>query len=475
MGRKSRHHDRRKKKASGGFLDEDEIMALNINGGDRPKNAKQSAKLKKRFKKQKKREKQQEQQRERGKQQERKFVGWHKIVVIGSEDMEKNFIYTSIGSSLEVEFQPLGFHRIDKKCCFYLEANEPAASAMQSLDRRIQDSNGNLLKISSARVHRPENALNADQLQVLHEVMSRRFNATTCLLDLTTLHHDPALLEKDILAPLASTYVMKQVVRVIREHIPHLKALNLSKNNLHGSHLNLLPGMQSGSSELFALNLEYNLINSLEMLKYIKMFPISELSLQFNPVVEAYKDKPLRYIELAKKILPQLKIFDTVDVDTYLKEKAKPHSQLVATSSLQPAASSSTAGTSSAAVSEPLVRSFLEQYYALVDAPDRNALVAAYTPDAVLEIKSSVQAIESSMFVGQDKVKEALTTFPRTQHQHSTFSFNIQFPSPSIALAVVMGQCQIDGLETVVTFARTMNIVPFNAGLCCSQDILELR
>lgn len=468
MGKRSRHRVDKKKKAAEGFHDEDEIMTPNINGEGKPRNAKHAAKLKKRFRKLQKREK--EKLERLGGKQKQKSTGWHKIEVIGSEAMEKNFIYASIGSSLEIEFQPLGFHKIDKKSCFYLENNEPAASAMQSLDKRIQDSNGNLLRINSIKVSRPDLALNLNQLQVLREVMSRRFNGATCLLDLTNLHHDPALLEKDILAPLASTFVMKQVVKVIKENVPHLKALNLSKNSLHANHLNLLlPSMHSESSQLFALNLEHNAIDNLQMLKFIKMFPITELSLQFNPIVELYKNKPIRYIELAKKQLPQLKILDTVDVETYLKEKLK------TASSQQSTASSSTAGTSLNAVSEPLVRSFLEQYYALIDAPDRNALVAAYTPDAVLEIKSNVQAIMSSVFVGQDKIKEALTTFPRTQHQHGTFSFNIQFPSPSIAQAAVMGQCHIDGLEAVVTFARTMNIVPFNAGLCCSQDVLELR
>lgn len=471
MGKRSRHRFDKKKKAEQGFIEEDEIMAINITGDEKPRNAKQNAKLKRKLKKLQKRERQQGKHRDKQKEKS----GWHKIEVIGSEAMEKNFIYTSIGSSLEIEFQPLGFHKIDNTCCFYLETNEPAALAMQSLDRRIQDSNGNLLKINSTKVHRPDLALNSDQLQVLREVMSRRFNPTTCLLDLTNIHHDPVLLEKDILAPLVSPYIMKQVLRVIKENIPHLKALNFSKNCLHGSHLSLLPGMQSESSQLFALNLEHNAINDLHFLTHLKIFPISELSLQFNPIVEVYKDKPVRYIRLVKKALEQLKILDTVDVEKYLKEKLTPQGQLVPASSLQPSASSSTAGTSLSTVTEPLVRSFLEQYYALIDASDRNALVAAYTPDAVLEIKSSVQAIASSIFVGQDKVKEALTTFPGTQHQHSTFSFNIQFPSPNLAQAVIMGQCQINGLESVVTFARTMNIVPFNAGLCCSQDILELR
>lgn len=471
MGKKNRHRfDKRKQ--GGGFIDEDEIMLLNINGEENHRNAKNCAKLRKRMKKlQKKREKQQEKHHNRDKQGA-KSVGWHKIEVTGSGAVEKTFLYTSIGSSLDLQFQPLGFHKIDNKCYFFLENNAPAANAIHSLNKRIQDSNGNLLRINSTKVACPGLLLNSDQLQVMREAMARRFNATSCLLDLTDLHHDAALLEKDILAPLAATDVMKQVVKVIKENVPHLKALNLSKNNLRGNIFSLLQGMHSGPSELFALNLEHNNITNMGDLAHFKMFPITELSLQFNPVVEMYKNRPLRYIELAKRNLPRLKLLDTVDAEAYLAENK---TQPIASSSVQSDTTLSTAGTSSSAVSEPLVRSFLEQYYALIDAPDRNSLLAAYTPDAVLEIKSNLAAIVSSTFVGQDKIKEALATFPRTQHQHSTFSFNIQFPSPSIAEAVVMGQCQITGLDAVVTFARTLKIVPFNAGLCCSRDLLELR
>ena len=471
MGKKSRHRFDRKKKLADGFIDEDEIMSLNINGEDKPRNAKQTAKLRKKFKKQKNREKQQE-KNQHGKKQKSKSARWCKIEVIGSESLEKSFIYESIGSFLELQFQPLGFHKIDNMCCFYLENNEPAATAIHSLSKRIQDSNGNLLKINLIKASNPNLVLNSDQLQVLREVMSRRFNATTCLLDLTDFHHDTVLIEKDILAPLSASYVLKQVVRVIKENIPHLKALNLSKNNLHGCNLGLLESIHSESSQLFALNLEHNTISDMNVLTHFKMFPISELSLQFNPVVEIFKNKPKKYIELAKKNLPHLKLLDTIDADAYLAGNNDPHKQPIPSTSVQPGA---TAGTSSSAVSEPLVRSFLEQYYALIDAPDRNSLLAAYTPDAVLEIKSNVGAILSSTFVGQEKIKEALATFPRTQHQHSSFSFNIQFPSPTTAQAVVMGQCQITGLDAVVTFTRTIDIVPFNAGLCCSRDILELR
>ncbi|KAG7160362.1 Nuclear RNA export factor 1-like 1 [Homarus americanus] len=160
------------------FAVHDEMMALDIGSGERPKSAKQSSKLRKKIKKQLKRE---------------------------MKQMEQ-----------------MGKH----------EANEPAAAAIAGLNKRIQGSDGSRLKISALKSIVPDLVLNSDQLQVLREVMSRRFNPTACLLDLTDLHHDPVLLEKDILVPVCSPVVMKQVLRLIKENVPQLKALNLSKNHL---------------------------------------------------------------------------------------------------------------------------------------------------------------------------------------------------------------------------------------------------
>ncbi|XP_045610086.1 nuclear RNA export factor 1 isoform X2 [Procambarus clarkii] len=478
MGRKSRRL-RRIEKPNDILTVNDEMMALDMSSTVKPKSAKQSSKLKKKLKKQLKKQLKQEQlerHHEKGREKTKASVTWHTVQVEGGVTVEKNFLFSSISNFLEVEFQPLGFHKMESKSCFYLEANEPAATAIQGLSNRVQGPDGSRLKITSSKCEVPDLVLNLDQLQVLREVMSRRFNAAVCLLDLTDLHHDPVLMEKDILAPLCSTVTMKQVLRLIKENVPQLKALNLSKNNLRVSNFKLFQIIKVDSSQLTALNLEHNRIGDIQVLKHIKMFPLTELSLQHNPLVNAYKENPLKYIMTVKKELKALKMLDTVDIDTYLSENtSSEHDKDLCLNIPKPDTSESTSSSSSCVMSEQMVQSFLEQFYALIDTQQRNNLVAAYTPDAVLQVKSSLEAIASQVFVGHSEISEALNTLPGTQHQHNTFSLNIQFPNVNIAQAVVGGMCQIAGVDTSVTFSRSMTIVPFNTGLCCSQDNLELR
>ncbi|XP_071529850.1 nuclear RNA export factor 1-like [Panulirus ornatus] len=474
MGKKSRH--RLRKKGKGDFFVDDEVMTVDLDEAYKPKNAKDTSKLnRKRMKKLRKEQKQQElMEKHREKNEKKKRTSWHVVTVRGGSGIDKNFLFSSIGNFMETEFQPFGFHKIDDKVCFYLEENEPAASAISGLSKRVQGPDGTRLKISVEKCGVPDLVLNSDQLLVLREVMSNRFNPSACLLDLTNLHHDPVLLEKDILAPLSAPTVTKQIVRLIRENIPHLKALNLSKNNLSFANMKVLQALHVGSSHLTALNLDHNNIGNIGVIKFFKMFHLTELSLQFNPCVNSYKVNPLKYMRHVKRELEQLKMLDGVDINAYLAKnmKTKIESQQ-SVSKLD--GSISCSSNNSCKVSEPLVRTFLEQYYSLIDTQQRVNLVAAYTPDAVLEVKSSISSIASSVFVGHSLISKVLATLPATQHQHSTFSLDIQSLSIDTAKVVVTGQCQIAGVDTMATFSHSMTIVPFNAGLCCSWDVLELR
>ncbi|KAK8749420.1 hypothetical protein OTU49_015349 [Cherax quadricarinatus] len=476
MGRKSRHRHRKIEKESDLLTLHDEMMALDMGSASKQKSVKQSSKLRKKMKKKLKKHLKQIQMEQEHKKQKGKHSIWHKVQVQGILMVEKDFLFSSISNFVEVEFQPLGFHKVDSNSCFYLEANEPAATAIAGLDRRMQGPDGSCLKISVSKCVFPDLVLNSDQLQVLKEVMSRRFYPEPNLLDLSDLHHDSVLLEKDIFVPLCSPAVMKQVFRLIIENVPQLKALSLGRNNLRVSNLKLLQGIQAACPQLSALNLEHNNIGDLQVLKLIKMFPLTELSLQYNPLVNNYRENPLKYVMAAKKELQFLKVMDTVDIDSYLAEKTTSKTDKNQCQSIQKVdQSESTSNNSYNIMSEPMIRNFLEQFYALIDTQERHKLVAAYTPDAVLQVKSNVGAIASNVFVGHSRLSEAFNTFPVTQHQHTTFSLNIQFPNINTAHVLVTGVCQIGGVDTAVTFSRSMNIIPFNTGLCCSEDILELK
>lgn len=476
MGRKSKRRQGRRRQEDNSYLMPLDLDAVDLNE-DKPRNAKQTSKLKKKLKKRLQREKKEKNRREKDSDKiNKKQPRWHLITVSGGVPVEKNFLFTSIGNFVEVEFQPLGYHKVDKTSRFYLEGNGEAADAIGGLTKRIQGPDGSLLKIAVTSNSPPDFLLNADQVQVLKEVMARRYDSKSCMLDLTNLHHDNQLMERDMLVTLSSPAIMKQVLRLIGENIPHLKALNLCKNGLRVSSLKMFQSLHTNSSQLAALNLGHNYIGDMQVLKLIKMFPITELSLEGNPIVNQYKSNPVKYINIVKKELRNLKLLDNVDVDAYLlqnmKEKVSgqatqpPNSQHVNTAS---------SSSSSSAISEPMVKAYLQQYYNLFDSPERSNLMAAYTPDAVMEIKSTVGAVGSCVLMGQSKISEAFTLIPATRHDQSTFSLDVKLANPSSAIAVVQGQCQLAGVEPVVTFSRTMNIIPYNAGLCCSQELLELR
>ncbi|CAL4084853.1 unnamed protein product, partial [Meganyctiphanes norvegica] len=446
----------------------DTLMSLDMEDGDRRKGAKHSSKARRKIKQQLKKERKMFIDMEKA-ASKANSGGWNSIKVSGGATMEKNFLLSSIGNYVETEFQPLGYHKIGTSCCFYLEGNGEAADAIEGLDKRLTGPDGEILKILVTKCDAPDLVLNTDQLQILKEVMARRYDTNTSLLDLSDFHHDTELVTKNILASLKSTAIIKQVLRIIRENVPDLKALNLSNNKLHTIHIKPLQALQNDKSLLAAINLENNNIGGTGVFKILKVFPLSELNVEFNPVVKEFKS-PLKYIQTVRKELPNLNILDNVDIKSFLLENETP---IIAPPKLDTTNDKSEKVPDSA-LTESMARTFLEQYYSLIDTENREGLIAAYIPEGRLEIDSHISTITSAIFEGHEKIKQALGLLPATQHQHSTFSFNLTMTSSS-AVAIVQGQCLISGETGAVNFSRSMTIVPYNSGLCCSRDILQLK
>lgn len=475
MGKKKRRNNRQGQgdKVSVHFVN-DNLMSLDVDD-DRRKGAKQNSKSRKKMKKQLKKERKMIFDMEKIAAKTNN-CGWHSIKVSGGASMDKLFLLSSIGNYVDVEFQPLGYHKLGTSCCFYLEGNGEAVCAIEGLDKRLTGPEGERLSINVTKCDAPDLVLNTDQLQILKGVMARRYDGNTSLLDLSDFHHDPELVEKNILAPLKSIAIIKQVLRIIRENVPNLKALNLSNNKLHTIHLKPLPSLHNEKSVLAAINLENNNIGGLAVFKFLKVFPLSELNVEFNPLVKEFKS-PLKYIQAVRRDLPNLKILDKVDIDTFLLENVKP---VLAAPKLESKTTSNNNQTGNnengvdSALTESMARTFLEQYYSLTDTENREGLIAAYVPEGRIEIDSNLSIISNGSFQGHEAIKQALGLFPATQHQHSTFTFNITMTASS-AVAIVQGQCLIAGQTGVVNFSRSMTIVPHNAGLCCSRDLLQLK
>ncbi|KAK7079796.1 hypothetical protein SK128_017015 [Halocaridina rubra] len=477
MGRKSkRKHQIKKQREMEKMFDEvEDISNMNLNDF-KGRNAKERSKLRRKELKKMRKVMRHRCDNQKGASSK---SGWQKIVIVGDTPLEKDFVFSSISNYIDTEFRPLGFYRYAKTSGFYLENNPAAALAIVGLNKRLQGPDGSRLKITSQTCDTPDLILNADQIQLLRECLSRRYDVSTCMLDLSSLHKDLVLMEKDILAPLSSSAIMKQVLKIIKENVQEVKALNMSRNSLRKGDVMALQNLQNGNSQLAALNLEHNHITDLKLLNALKVFPLVELNMQFNPVVDNFKEKPLIYIKEVRARLKSLAILDGVDIDKYLSENDKPvlsNPKMNINFSHNEHILCGPSNDGETSVPEEIIQTFLREYYNLIDTPQREELLAAYTPDAVLEIKSSIDAITSSVFVGHEKISAALSLFPATQHHHDTFSFNIQpLGGTRTAQADIIGQCQIVGIDGLVRFHRTMNIVPFNTGYCCAQDIFVLK
>ncbi|XP_068238377.1 nuclear RNA export factor 1-like [Palaemon carinicauda] len=474
MGRKSKRKNKdRQQRLDNMFPHED--MNMDDNSDVIKRGAKEQSKLSK--KERKKKLRQMMNMCDKRNKSDGNWLGWHKISIKGDSPLEKDFILSSICNIVDVQFNPLGFCRIDNSSIFYLQNNEPAASAIAGLDKRLQGPDGCRLKIVSNKSEGPDLVLNSHQLLILQQCLSQRYKSDASLLDLSDLHNDTLLKERDILTPLQTPMIMKQVLKLIKENIPDLRALSLSNNGLRRSHIQSLQVLQSGCSQLAALNLEHNNISDLKFLNMIKVFPLTELNLQFNPIVETFKDRPLAYIKEVRSRLGSLKVLDSIDIETYLAENDKPtpYKVNINFSKNEKIMCSSSSSNSEFEVTDSTVRVFLDQYYSLIDTAERVNLVVAYTPDAVLEVKSNLELVHNGVFLGHDRIREALLMIPATQHHHSSFSLHVQPLGPKTTRAEITGHCQVAGVSTSVAFLRIMNIVPYNVGFCCSQDKWELK
>ncbi|XP_076060665.1 nuclear RNA export factor 1-like [Oratosquilla oratoria] len=472
MGRKRR---KRNVQAGGseGFEPVDEMMALEIDKSKRY-DAKTRSKMKKLRKKSRKDHKSHHNREPGQKSEETKYKGWHQVRVMNAETLSKTFLLETIGNYMETSFQVLGFHKIGNSSSFYLEDNHEAADAIQQLNNRLPGPDSQMLKIVVKKCGTPDILLNLEQLQVLKNVMAQRYDVVKNLLDLTSFHHDNTLVNNDIFAPLCSAPIMKQVLRIIRE-IPVLKALSLSRNRLRNGDLKVLNSLQTASKQLTALNLEHNEISDISVLKYIKTFPLEELSLQHNKVVNNFKE-PLKYIEIVRKDLPLLKILDEVNIVQYLAENGEQVvKNMPGPSNHLPSTSVEGKDHPNQNLSESLLRTFLDQYYGVIDTENRGALIAAYTPEAVLSLQSKIDQVSSQVFHTQSNIAKLLQTFPATKHIHETFSLNVISLNKEEAKVQVKGKCMLAGHEKCVAFSRTMFIVTYGAGLCCREEILEIQ
>lgn len=137
---------------------------------------------------------------------------------------------------------------------------------MQDLDKKIELPDGFDLVISMERTIPPNMPVSKEMIEKIKVVMSERYNASTSALNLNAFHN--SFSGTDFYVPLNRTNILTKVVEIIADHIPEVKAIDLSNNRIMT--LDALVGFKNKLKELNILYLKDNKLTDLRGLEKLK-------------------------------------------------------------------------------------------------------------------------------------------------------------------------------------------------------------
>lgn len=137
---------------------------------------------------------------------------------------------------------------------------------MQDLDKKIELPDGFDLVISMERTIPPNMPVSKEMIEKIKVVMSERYNAPTSALNLNAFHN--SFSGTDFYVPLNRTNILTKVVEIIADHIPEVKAIDLSNNRIMT--LDALVGFKNKLKELNILYLKDNKLTDLRGLEKLK-------------------------------------------------------------------------------------------------------------------------------------------------------------------------------------------------------------
>ncbi|XP_078516663.1 nuclear RNA export factor 1-like [Lissotriton helveticus] len=421
-----------------------------------------------------------------------------RIMIPQGRRFEKNWILSSIQSACSVPFNPLQFHFNRMRAVFFVQG-EQVASALQQVSGSITDPDGNKLALlvdpykPPRRILKQFRELLAEDIVHLKLCMSRRYDGALQALDLKDLCNDTELLTQGVVVGLFRTDHMRAVLRIIKENIPELLALDLSNNKLH--HLEVLEELPQKAPLLKRLNLSGNVLKTERELDHLKGTNLQELWLDGNPLCDLFLDRST-YISAIQGHFSKLLRLDGHDLTPRISFD-------VETPTTLPPSKGSYFGSDDIKV---LVLRFLHQYYSVYDSGDRQALLDAYHDGACCSIstpffpqstrlRSTLHAYfkhcrnvrkQKNPFLRFKLLKHArlnvvalLNALPKTLHDINSFVIDITAQTNTLLCFAVHGIFQeVEGKFRYFkrAFNRVFIAVPApNDGLRIVNDQLHVR
>jgi hypothetical protein len=179
------------------------------------------------------------------------------VEVPHGESAGKDYLFRAINAQLEQPLVPYNYHTDGTSVIFHVIGDE-VANTLRALSRRITKPDGFKIAINLKPCTAPQTQMDDSLMQLLREVMSKRYAVDLSYLDLSHFRKDDHFISKELFVSLDKPAVLKEVVNIIQQNIPNLTILNLAENRIKS--LESLSPLTNSCPALKAVNLSKNMV-----------------------------------------------------------------------------------------------------------------------------------------------------------------------------------------------------------------------
>lgn len=212
---------------------------------------------------------------------------WFKVTVQRAADLEPFFVIKALQEQ-GIQFVPFNYTTNGNDIVFFVQGDD-LTSSIRSMSRRIVTPLGAKLTILTEKSALPLIEVTGDFVKKLELVMSKRYDSDSKFLNMANFSTEQDFLSVRLYVSLQRINICKEVVKIIIEHIPDVRSINLSNNKIQS----LVPfkPLVDSCKNLKQLDLSYNNINNIDHLENLAGLGLETLNIDFNPFKKAMKDQ----------------------------------------------------------------------------------------------------------------------------------------------------------------------------------------
>ncbi|CAL2046008.1 CBN-NXF-1 protein [Caenorhabditis brenneri] len=228
-----------------------------------------------------------------------------------AKKIEAKWLIKQLNQKIE-NFKPILWDENTRGDFEWFVRDEDTAQTIKMNSRRIlHKDTGMRIELQYSRVPAPWMQLKRSEIEIIHNVVDKRYNPEKRLLDLSNFHADEEFTSKDMLMNLTKGNVMLTVLDHIDDKYGNIVALSLSNNRLR--HLDYASALVSIAKFVKELDLSHNHISAEKDLEKFSGLPVQSLFFEGNPIVETFTQKST-YISYIHKTFPRCSMLDGVEV-----------------------------------------------------------------------------------------------------------------------------------------------------------------